>query len=316
MLLVCLKLIDRFKLYVLLLVLTVWLHSSVSTAFALEPVPRQWNHLPQDVNFLGAAYAYTEADTGFDPVLRLEDVKMERDTWAFKYIRTFDVFEKSARVDITQAYQEARWEGLLNGAPASTSRHGPSDTFVRFAVNLYGAPSLSGKEYMAYRHNTDTETIIGAGLAVRLPTGDYQEEKLLNLGQNRFAFRPQLGFMHTRGNWTVDLTSEVAFYTENDEFFGGNKLEQDPLFIIYGSLTYTLSPGHWLAASVGYDTGGESTINGVDSDDHREDTGWALTYAYPLSRSAGIQFSYIHTQTLESLGNDTDTLAAGLAISW
>ena len=122
--------------------------------------------------------------------------------------------------------------------------------------------------------------------------------------------------MHTRGKWTVDLTTEVAFFTDNDDFYGGNKREQDPLFITYGSLTYTFNPGHWLAFSAGFDYGGESTINGVDKDDRRHDTGGALTYAYPLSRSAGLQFSYISTRTQESLGNDTDTIAAGLAVGW
>ena len=288
---------------------------ALCNAYALEPTPRQWNHLPKDTNFFAAAYAYTEADIGFDPVLRIEDATMEQDSWALKYIRTFKLFEKSARVDITQAYQEAYWEGLLDGARASTARHGPSDTFVRFAINLYGAPPLGGKEYVKYRKNTSTETIIGAGLAVRLPTGDYEEDKLLNLGQNRFTFRPQLGFMHTRGKWTVDLMTEIAFFTDNDDFYGGNKREQDPLFIAYGSLTYTFNPGHWLAFSAGFDYGGESTINGVDKDDRRQDTGGALTYAYPLSRSSGLQFSYISTRTQESLGNDTDTIAVGLAIS-
>ena len=301
---------------IFLLVLAVWMNSSLSTAYALEPVPRQWNHLPQDVNFFGAAYAYTEADIAFDPVLRIEDATMEKDTWALKYIRTFELFEKSARVDIVQAYQEATWEGLLEGAPASTARHGASDTFVRFAVNLYGAPPLSGKDYLAYRSTTGNETIVGAGLVVRLPSGDYEKDRLLNLSQNRFTFRPQLGFMHTRGNWSIDFTSEIAFYSDNDDFWNGNKREQDPLLIMYGSLTYAFDPGHWLAASVGYDIGGESTINGVESNDRRRNSGWALTYAYPLNRSSGLQFSYLSTQTLESLGNDTETLAVGYAVSW
>lgn len=34
-------------------------------------------------------------------------------------------------------------------------------------MNLYGAPTLSGKQYAAYRAKMDVETIVGAGLAVR-----------------------------------------------------------------------------------------------------------------------------------------------------
>jgi hypothetical protein len=98
------------------------------------------------------------------------------------------------------------------------SRSGWSDTFVRFATNLYGAPPLAGKDFADYRARTKDETIVGAGLAVRLPTGDYEDDKLINLGQNRFAFRPQLGLVVSRGKWTSELTAEVAFYTDNDDF--------------------------------------------------------------------------------------------------
>jgi hypothetical protein len=80
------------------------------------------------------------------------------------------------------------------------------------------------------------------------------------------------------------VTGEAAFYTDNDEFFNGNKLEQDPLYIIHGHLIYTFRPGLWVSASAGYDYGGENTINGVKKDDNKQDVGWALSLAYPLSR--------------------------------
>jgi hypothetical protein len=288
----------------------------IPPCLALEPVPRQWSHLPLGIDFAGIGYAYTEADIFVDPVLRLEDVKMELHTLAGKYIHTFEMFEKSARVDITQAYQEGRWTGLLNGVPASTSRSGWSDTFLRVAVNLYGAPPLSGKEYAAYRTDSEVETIVGIGLVVRLPTGDYMEDKLINLGQNRFAFRPQLGAVHTRGKWSAEVTGEVAFYTDNDEFFNGNTLEQGPLYIIHSHLIYRFRPGLWAGVGFGYDYGGESKVNGIDKDDRRQDTAWALSFAYPINRRSGIKVAYIRTRTQESVGSDTDTLTAGLSVLW
>jgi hypothetical protein len=114
---------------------------------ALELTPRQWSHLPTGINFAGAGYAYTEAEISVDPVLNLKDVKMEVKTWAAKYIHTFELFEHSARIGITQAYQEGQWVGLLNGTSAKITRQGLTDTFLRFATNIYGAPPLSGKEY-------------------------------------------------------------------------------------------------------------------------------------------------------------------------
>lgn len=288
----------------------------VIPATALDLEPRQWSHLPVGINFGGVGYAYTKADISFDPVLELKNVDMELHTWAAKYIRTFELFGKSARVDLTQGYQRAEWQGLLDGVSATVSREGLSDSFVRVAINLYGSPPLRPREYAAYQAGHDSTTIVGVGLAVRLPTGNYLDDKLLNLGENRYAVRPQLGLSHQRGKWSAELSAQVAFYTDNDDFFGGNKLEQDPLYIVYGDVSYTFSPGLWLAASAGYDYGGETRINGVDKEDRKQNIGWRVSGAYPLSSVLGLSVSYTNARTLENTGADSDTFAASLSYMW
>ena len=105
--------------------------------------PRRWSHLPIGSNFLGGACAYTTGDIFLDPVLKIEDGEFDLQTIAAKYIRSFDLLGKSARVDITQAYQSGEWTGVLNGTPASVNRSGWSDTFLRFAVNLKNGTTLS-----------------------------------------------------------------------------------------------------------------------------------------------------------------------------
>jgi len=283
---------------------------------ALELEPRQWSHLPVGTNFAGVGYAYTEADISFDPVLLIEDAEMELHTLAGRYIRTFGLFGKSGRIDLLQAYQDGEWTGLLDGAPASVSRTGWSDTFMRLAVNLHGAPPLSGKAFSAYRSGLKEDTIVGVALLVRLPTGEYFDDKLINLGQNRYVIRPQVGINHTRGKWTTEVTGEVAFYQDNDEFFDGNKREQDPTYIIHGHLTHTYRPGLSLGAGVGYSYGGENTINGIDKDDANEEIGWLLRFSYPINRQSGFNVTYIGTRKLGSTGFNSDTLAASLSFSW
>jgi len=278
--------------------------------------PGTWNHMPIGVNFSGLSYAYTEADIYFDPTLLLKDVTTETHTLVGKYIRTFELFGKSARVDLTQGYLDGKWTGLLDGVPASVTRNGFSDSFLRFAVNLYGAPPLSRKDFVSYRSEMNVETIIGMGLAVRLPTGEYMADKLLNLGQNRFAFRPQLGVIHNRGKWTLEVTGEVAFYTDNDEFYSESTLEQKPLYILQSHLTHMFRPGLSVCASIGYDYGGENRLNGIDKNDRRQDIAWAFSFNFPINRHSGIKIVYIASKTQESVGSDSDTVAVGLAFSW
>lgn len=292
------------------------LASPIHTCFALDFEPRRWAHLPMGTNFAGVGYAYTEADILFDPASRLENVEMKLHTVAGKYIRTFELFDKSARIDIRQDYQKGDWTGLVDGVPTSTSRNGLSDTLARFAINLHGAPPLSGKEFGAYRSKVGVETIVGMGLVMHFPTGDYKKDKLINLGKNRFTIRPQLGVSHIRGKWTTELTADTVFFTKNDEFFNGNTLEQDTLFIIRGNLIHTFRPGFWVSAGIGYDYGGENSVNGIDSDNTMQEIGWAFSLSYPINRRAGISVKYIGTRTQESTGLDTDTLAATVSFAW
>ena len=290
--------------------------SLILPCYALEISPRQWSHLPLGMNFAGIGYANTNADIALDPVLLIEDAQMDLQTAIGRYIRAFEMFDKSVRLDVTQGYQKGKWKGLLNGVPASVRRNGLTDTFIRLAVNLYGAPPLHGKKFAAYRSSLDVETIVGLGLAVRLPTGEHLDDRLINLGENRFAVRPQIGITHKRGKWTGELTAEVAFYTDNDEFFNGKKLEQDPLLLVHGHITHTFRPGLWLGTSVGFDYGGENRVNGINKGNQRQNIGWAFSFAYPINRQSGINFVYIGARTQESTGLDSDTLAVSLSYAW
>ncbi len=268
------------------------------------------------VNFAGIGYGYTEADIGFDPVLELQDVQLEMSTWAGKYIRTFDLFDKSARIDLTQAYQKASWRGLQQGVEAEAHREGLTDTLLRFSMNLYGSPPLTGRDYAAYRAKHDVDTIVGVAMVMRLPTGDYFEDKLLNLGANRYELRPQLGVSHRRGPWSTELTTEVAFHTDNTSFYGGNTREQEAVFTAHSHVIYTFKPGLWVSGSLGFDLGGETKINGVDKNDKKHNVGFKLSGSYPISRTLGLNLSYFATQTQQSTGADTDSLLASIAYMW
>ncbi len=284
--------------------------------WAQDLQPRRWGHLPINTNFAGAAYAYTSADVAFDPVLLLEDVTLELQTFPLKYIRTFELAGKSARIDLVQAYQEAKWKGLLDGDPARATRSGWSDTFLRFAVNIVGAPPLSGAEYAEYRAATECETIVGLALEVQLPTGQYFNDKLLNLGTNRFTFRPQLGAVHRRGKWSTELHASSWIFTDNDEFFNGNDLEQDPLYTIQGFVDYTFKPGLWAGGGIAYGLGGESTINGIAKNDPRDAILWGLTLGYPISKQIGGQVTYLSQRTQTPVGVDSDSVVAAFSVRW
>ncbi len=290
--------------------------SFATTACAQELEPRRWSHLPIGANFGGGGYAHTAADIVFDPVLLLDDVTLEMETFPFKYLRSFELLGKSARFDIWQAYQHAQWSGKLNGVPASTSRSGWSDMSLRLAMNLIGAPPLEGEAFAKYRAETPVETIVGVALVVQVPTGHYIDDRLLNLGSNRYTFRPQIGVVHTRNKWSFESTFATWLYTENDNFFSGNTLQQDPFYTLEGYVDYTFRPGLWAGAGLGYGLGAASKINGIDKNDQRENIGWEASLGIPLSKRVGIKLAYIGIRRQVPFGGNSDSIAAAMSVLW
>jgi len=151
-------------------------------------------------------------------------------------------------------------------------------------------------------------------LGVSVPLGQYKKDKLLNIGQNRFIIRSQLGFVHTRGPWSYELTGSVNYYTDNNDFWGGKKREQDPLYVLQTHLIYSFQNRIWASLSGGYDWGGQSSINGVNKDDYSQDLLYALSAGFPLTRNSSFKFAYVNGKTLETTGSDTDNFVLAFSV--
>ncbi|NRB42169.1 MAG: transporter [Pseudomonadales bacterium] len=279
----------------------------VNNSWAMDPQPRQWSHLPMGASFLGIAYAKTTADIYFDPALSLQDVEMDIDTIAFKYIYGFEMLGKSARVDVVLPYQHGHWKGRVDGVEQAISRKGMADSIVRVGINLLGAPALNGKHYLQYRLGKNSETIIGTAMVLRLPTGQYDSDKLINLGNNRYSLRPQLGVTHMAGSWTAELTAELSLFSDNTDFNQGQRLEEEALYFVHAHIIYSFRPGVWLSASTGFDDGGKTRVNGKVTTEHKRNTGWALSAAYPINKKSGLRLNYVATGTREDTGLDSNT---------
>jgi hypothetical protein len=105
-------------------------------------------------------------------------------------------------------------------------------------------------------------------------------------------------------------------YTDNDDFFGGNRLELDPMYALQLHVVHTVRPGLWISGSGAYAAGGESTLEGVASDDRKADVYWGLALGYPITRRIGAKAAYIGKRTQESVGSDIDSFVLALSGMW
>jgi hypothetical protein len=183
---------------------------------------------------------------------------------------------------------------------------GFGDPRFRFSVNFYGAPALSLEEFADY----EQDLIIGASLQVSVPVGQYDADKLLNIGTNRWTIRPELGVSKALGPLTLELDVGASFYTDNDDFLGGKTRAQDPLYSVQGHAVYNFRSGIWVAVDGTYYTGGRSTIDGVEGSDALSNARVGLTIAFPVNRHNSVKV-YASSGVAARTGGDFD--AAGVA---
>ena len=203
-------------------------------------------------------------------------------------------------------------EGLYLGEPAEADRFGQGDPRLRLAMNLYGAPAMTPKEFASYQQRT----IVGVSVTVAPPLGQYDSAKLINLGTNRWSVKPEVGFSRANGRWVVEVMAGVWLFTDNTDFFGGRTREQDPIVATQFHLTYKFKRTMWLAADANYFTGGRTTIGGKQNLDlQRNSRIGAHVFVGVRSRSQAIRMS-VSRGAYTTIGADFTSIAAGYNYAW
>ena len=223
----------------------------------------------------------------FDPDTAIADAKFHSDTGVLAYVRSFDLWGQSAKFDVIVPVSSFAAQGSLNGQPREREMSGLGDPRFRVSVNLFGAPALSAKDFASYRQ----DLIVGVSLQVSAPLGQYDDSKLLNLGSNRWSFRPELGISKAWGPWTFEVAPSVTFFSDNTDFFGGNTFSQSPIYAVQGHAIYTFQSGIWMALDGLYFAGGRTALNGVRSDNEQANTRAGFTLALPIDRQNSLKLS-------------------------
>ncbi|MEZ0258890.1 MAG: transporter [Chthoniobacter sp.] len=248
--------------------------------------PRAYSNSPTGLNFVIVGYGYAKGSVLTDPSLPLENVSNEAHVGIFAYATTLNVLGNSAKFDMIVPYTSLAAKGLVFGQPQARFVNGFADPAFRFSMNFIGAPAMTAPEFKNYRQNF----ILGASLRVTAPLGQYDSDRLVNIGTHRWSFKPEIGFSKAFGPWTVEYTPSVTFYTNNEDFFGGKMRAVAPLVAMQAGISYTFAPGGWLALNAGYFVGARTTVDDVRNDDQQEGTRFGATLALPVNRYHSVKF--------------------------
>ena len=265
-------------------------------AVAEDLEPRSYANTPVGINFLLVGYSNTDGSVTANPSVPLQNGKINIETAVFAFARSVDVWGRSGKFDIVVPEARLKGSALFAGEPRERNVTGLIDPRFRLSVNLYGAPALSLAEFPGYQQ----DLIIGASLAITAPLGQYDSGRLINLGNNRWSYKPELAISKRLGAVTLELSGAGTFFTDNDEFLDHHTVSQDPIYQVQGHIIYAFNNGVWIALDMTYFAGGSTSIDGVSNHDFQENTRYGGTLTLPLSRNHSLKLyasNGAHTRT-------------------
>jgi hypothetical protein len=278
---------------------------------AQELEPRLYRNVPVGMNALVVGYGFSSGNVLFDTSLPIEDVDADLSVVPVAYLRTVDFFGRLAKLEAIVPFAAGKWEGLVDGEARTRDVSGMADPRFRLGVNFFGSPAMSGAEFKSYSQRT----IVGASLAVAVPLGRYDPEKLINLGANRWSFLPEIAVSHHRDKWYFELASGTWLFTANGDFFGGSHMTQNPILFVKGHVVRSFRPALWLAFNFGFAYGGEFIVDGNRRNNFQKNSRFGLTFSYPLSPGNALRVNYA-SGVATRIGADFDSIGVVYQHTW
>ena len=283
-------------------------------ASAQDLEPGAYWPIPKGLNIATVVNGFNVGDVAFDPAAPIDEGRAKINTTAFAFTRAFGLGGRSANVGVVVPIIGGHVEGIYLGAPAEVTRFGLGDPRIRLAVNLYGAPAMTPKEFAAYHE----PAIVGVSLTVSPPLGEYDSTRLINVGTNRWSFKAELGVSRVYGadrQWVLEGMAGVWWFTDNDDFYGERTREQDPVTAFQIHLTHRFTRTMWLAADANFYTGGRTTIDGRENLDLQRNSRIGATFSTAISRGHAIRLS-ISRGAYTTIGADFTSFAVGYNYAW
>ena len=165
-------------------------------ASAQELEPGAYWPLPRGLNIVTGLGGFNWGDVTFDPALPVEDASATITATAVAFTRALNLAGRSANFGAALPIVGGHIEGLYLGQHTEVDKFGFGDPKLRLAMNLYGAPTMTPREFASYRQRL----IVGVSFVAVLPLGQYDSTKVINLGTNRWSFKPEIGLSRRTAN--------------------------------------------------------------------------------------------------------------------
>jgi len=236
-------------------------------AYAQFRDARTYENTPVGTNQLELGYAYLHANASIDTSLIISGAKVKLHQGTITYTRYFGFLHRLMWVEA--GLPVAGLGGSVSGTNIQGSATGVGDSSYAVATLLKGGPALNEAQFEGYK---PTATL-GVSLTITAPTGLYQANKILNLGSDRWSFKPEISWSHPFGpeqKWKFDAYGNVYCYTDNIAYHGREILRQQPLPGLEGHLSYSFNDRLWASLDTRYSFRGTTIVNGVSQNNAQQ----------------------------------------------
>lgn len=300
-----------------LLFLTCGLFASICRPQDLAP--RAYLITPIHSNAVTLTYSFFDGSITFDGTVPITGATARFNVSVFNYSHSLSFFGRSANILISLPYGVGNFRGKVVGAETLAYRSGLLPVSLRFSLNLKGGPAMNVQEFK----NWSQKTVLGVSMRLVPLTGQYDPTKLINLGINRWAFKPELGYSRRWGHWFIDGYGGAWFYTTNHEFFshnqfspGTNTQSESPIGSFEGHLSYDFKPRLWVSLDANYWFGGSTSLNGVQNPGTlQRNSRVGLTTSVPLSKHQSLKVSYNNGAYIK-YGGSFQNISVAWQYSW
>ncbi len=269
------------------------------SVFAQELTPRAYWPAPTGTQVLTVGASYTSGDTVPDPSLPISGLDSSITMGFVGYLRTLDLFGRSSNLIFEVPYADGDTTSnhdLLGSLRREYS--GLGDISATLSFNLLGAPAMTREEFAELRRNP--RPIVGLSFKLVAPTGEYEDDRVINVGANRWAAKAEIGSMYVLNpKWLLEFEVGAWFFDDNDDFLGRTK-EQNDIYAAEIHLVRRFTPGFWASLDVNGYKGGRSKVDGVRLNDLQRDSKVGLTLAFPVAGSHALKMSYTHGSVNDS----------------
>jgi hypothetical protein len=287
--------------------LVVALLGSAPPADAQDLEPKAYSASPVGAAFLVVGLGRSSGSVLTDPTLPVTDIDAKINGMLPAAGYTFGLFGRLALITAALPYSWGEVSGLVGEEARTVTRSGFTDARAKLSINLVGNPAMTLREFS----KAPRKTIVGTSLTVTMPTGEYDGTKLINLGTNRWGFKPEVGVAVPMGHWDVDAYLGVWLFTDNDDFFtGGRTRSQDRVVALQGHASYTFRPRLWAAVNATWYQGGGATVDDGEPGGTMNNSRLGATVSFPMSRQQSLKLSYSSGVAVRT-GTNFRTLSVG-----